>query len=447
LFLQRHRHVASTISGGTIASNSISDIKQTNPSGWGSNGIFLSASSTASNLLVANNFIYDVASQGFNDVTATDNGYGIMVNTGGGYNIYHNSVRMTTDQVATTGITAAINVGSGITTAGTIDLRNNLLINSQTLGVRYAFYSAAANTVFSNINYNDYTSTGTNIGNIGATVRPNLAALQAGTLQDAQSMSSDPLFASLTNLHIAGLSPAKGQGIAIGAVTTDFDGQTRSTGVSPNGPEIGADELTFTTISVPNVSFSPSNPAPKFVISNIGTSSATVAYTTQDGTAVGGAVCGAGVDYVSVSGGPIVINAGTSIDVNITLCADPDPAETFSLQVTNSSASFTGTNTISSTMTILGPTAASASVRGRLISAFGRNLANAGVAITNTSTGETKYTRSNQLGFFNFLDLQTGSVYVVSVQSKRFIFANHTFTLNEDLTDLVLTAQANDSKQ
>jgi trimeric autotransporter adhesin len=95
----------------------------------------------------------------------------------------------------------------------------------------------------------------------------------------------------------------------------------------------------------------------------------------------------------------------------------------------------------------LAPTAASASVRGRLISAFGRNLANAGVAITNTSTGETKYTRSNQLGFFNFQDLQTGSVYVVSVQSKRFIFANHIFTLNEDLTDLVLTAQANDSKQ
>jgi hypothetical protein len=93
------------------------------------------------------------------------------------------------------------------------------------------------------------------------------------------------------------------------------------------------------------------------------------------------------------------------------------------------------------------PSAAGANVRGRLISAFGRNLANAGVAITNTSTGETKYTRSNQLGFFNFQDLQTGSVYVVSVQSKRFIFANHTFTLNEDLTDLVLTAQANDSKQ
>jgi trimeric autotransporter adhesin len=93
------------------------------------------------------------------------------------------------------------------------------------------------------------------------------------------------------------------------------------------------------------------------------------------------------------------------------------------------------------------PTAASASVRGRLVSAFGRNLANAGVSITNTSTGETRYTRSNQLGFFNFPDLQTGIVYVVSVQSKRFVFANHTFTLNEDFTDLVLTAQANDNKQ
>ncbi len=95
----------------------------------------------------------------------------------------------------------------------------------------------------------------------------------------------------------------------------------------------------------------------------------------------------------------------------------------------------------------LTPTAATASVRGRLISGFGRNLANANVSITNTATGEILRTRSNQLGYFNFRELAVGNIYVVEVQSKRFIFTNHTFTLNEDLTDLVLTAQANDNKQ
>ncbi len=87
------------------------------------------------------------------------------------------------------------------------------------------------------------------------------------------------------------------------------------------------------------------------------------------------------------------------------------------------------------------PSAATASVRGRLISGFGRNLANANVSITNTATGEILRTRSNQLGYFNFRELGVGDIYVVEVQSKRFRFENHTFTLNEDLTDLVLTAQ------
>jgi Carboxypeptidase regulatory-like domain len=89
----------------------------------------------------------------------------------------------------------------------------------------------------------------------------------------------------------------------------------------------------------------------------------------------------------------------------------------------------------------LAPSAANASVRGRLISPFGRGLANAGVAITNTATGEIRYARSNQLGYFNFQDLAVGNVYVVEVNSKRFVFNSQSFTLNEDLTDLVLTAQ------
>ncbi len=87
------------------------------------------------------------------------------------------------------------------------------------------------------------------------------------------------------------------------------------------------------------------------------------------------------------------------------------------------------------------PSAATAAVRGRLVSTFNRSLANANVSITNTATGEVRYSRSNQLGYFNFQELEVGNIYVIEVNSKRFRFENHTFTLNEDLTDLVLTAQ------
>lgn len=230
---------ALAIAGGSIERNKISDIKQINTTGWGSNGIYLGASTTASNLTVANNFISDVASYGYSGVTQGDNGYGIMVDTGGGYKIYFNSVLMSTNQTATTGIPAAINIGSSVATAGALDLRNNIFANIQTVGVCYAIYVAAANTVFSNIDYNIYyPGTGT-LGYLGS-ARATLAAWQTATGQDANSISADPLFNSNTDLHITNLSsPAGNAATPIAGITIDIDGTTRDALT----PDIGADEF------------------------------------------------------------------------------------------------------------------------------------------------------------------------------------------------------------
>ena len=92
--------VAFAVSGGTISGNRISDIKNTNSGGWGSNAVLLGASGTASNVTVLNNFMWDIASVGFGGVDVADNGYGIVVASGGGYKIYANSVALTTDQGA-----------------------------------------------------------------------------------------------------------------------------------------------------------------------------------------------------------------------------------------------------------------------------------------------------------------------------------------------------------
>jgi hypothetical protein len=48
----------------------------------------------------------------------------MILTGGGGYNIYYNSINMATNQTATDGLPAAINIGSGITTASSIDIRN-----------------------------------------------------------------------------------------------------------------------------------------------------------------------------------------------------------------------------------------------------------------------------------------------------------------------------------
>src|SRR6185436_15257286 len=95
--------------GATISGNKISNIKNTNTGGYGSNAITLGTTSTASNMSVHNNMIWDVASYGFAGGGIADNGYGIVVNAGGGYNIYYNTIHMNTNQTAVTGLPAAIN--------------------------------------------------------------------------------------------------------------------------------------------------------------------------------------------------------------------------------------------------------------------------------------------------------------------------------------------------
>jgi hypothetical protein len=230
--------VMSGILNGSILRNRVSDIKQTHPSGFGANGIWLNSSTTSANLTVSNNFIWDVAGQGSTGVGTNNNGWGILASTGGGYRIHHNSVNMNTNQVAAASITAAINVTSTVTTVGAIDLRNNVLSNAETVGTRYAIYSGAAASAYSPINHNDYFAQ--NVGFLGV-ARPTLANWQTATAQDANSIAVNPAFVSPTDLHIdiaGGPSPVENAGATLAGVTDDIDGDARFT-----LPEIGADEV------------------------------------------------------------------------------------------------------------------------------------------------------------------------------------------------------------
>ena len=216
--------ISGNINGGSILRNLIRDIRQNNTVGWGSNGIGLYAATTVSNVLVANNFISDVASVGFNGVTEGDNGYGIMVNSGGGYTLGYNSVSMSTNQTAAGSITMAMNIAAAVTTAGTLDVRDNIFANTETVGTVYGVYDASTAGIFSAINFNDYFAA--NVGFLTA-AQVTLANWQTATGQDAASVSVDPLFSSpAANLHIGPTSPVRNIGTPLG-VTDDFDGQLR----------------------------------------------------------------------------------------------------------------------------------------------------------------------------------------------------------------------------
>ena len=171
---------------GTISNNKISDIKHNNTTGWGSNGIWLNATTVSSNTNVFNNMVSDVASAGFGGDTPSDNGYGIVASAGGGYNIYYNTVLMNTNQPNAGGRAAAFLTTTGIATNNTLNVRDNIFANTQTLGTqKYAVFSGATAARYLDINYNDYhTAAGPNLGNIGGTNRADLTAWQTGTGND-----------------------------------------------------------------------------------------------------------------------------------------------------------------------------------------------------------------------------------------------------------------------
>jgi hypothetical protein len=228
---------------GLIFNNKISDISNTNAGGYGAVGLYLNCTGTAVNMLAYNNVISGVVGYGYPTAGGVgDNGNGIVVGNGAGYKIYYNTVVMDTNQTVA-GRPSAFNVLSTVTTAGAIDLRNNIFVNKQTLvGDRYAIYSGAANTVFSNINYNNYSSTGAALGFL-TTARPVLADLQAGFGGNVNSYNIAPTFVSATDFHLSSASNAAldNKGTPVAEVTVDADGTARNA----TTPDLGGYEFSI----------------------------------------------------------------------------------------------------------------------------------------------------------------------------------------------------------
>ncbi|QQS34342.1 MAG: hypothetical protein IPM50_07195 [Acidobacteriota bacterium] len=236
--------IAGVINGGLIARNEIKDIRQNNTVGWGSNGLLIGSTSSTSGLVIANNFISDIRSQGFNGFAVADNGYGVAIATGGGYNVYNNTVVMDTNQTTVGGHSSNFLILATVV-AGGVDLRNNIIVNTQTIGNRYGIIDMGTTAAaYSALDYNLYHNpTGANFGRLNSVNHATLAAWQGATARDANSLSGDPLFVSPTDLHITNLSPAFDTGVTIAGVSIDIDGDARPQGAAY---DIGADEVLVT---------------------------------------------------------------------------------------------------------------------------------------------------------------------------------------------------------
>jgi hypothetical protein len=166
-------------------------------------------------------------------------------------NYYHNTV-----YVAGSGVAAGSAVSSCLMLDGNSggDIRNNILMNSRSNaaggGAGHSCLMSSNSLSSGTIDYNIYRHTGTDGASvkIGSNVYTTLTNWQAASVYDDNSLQTDPKLVAANgsgttlDLHAALNTPAEGAGVNIAAVTTDYDGQLRS---SMTPTDIGADAGDF----------------------------------------------------------------------------------------------------------------------------------------------------------------------------------------------------------
>jgi hypothetical protein len=210
----------------------------------------------------------------------TANAYGIYWQYTDYWDIWHNSVNM--DIPTSSAQYSAMNIYY----YANLDIRNNQFAYTATSGAGLPFYFSGSSNPLTTLNFNNYY----NAGGTGL-VYLNGPTLTAATYNaggaGVNSRNTHPSYLSATDLHL-GTGCIRGQ--AISGVTTDIDGNTRS-----STPNIGADEFIGSVNNDIGVSFIVSPNAPftggtqdvLIRISNYGAntvSSATVKYSINGGT-------------------------------------------------------------------------------------------------------------------------------------------------------------------
>jgi hypothetical protein len=240
----RAMEFGANVTNSQITGNHIYEISHTSNLNFRSGqGISLASTSTTSNILVANNVIYGL--KGHGSSARTNNSWGIMLLSGGGYNVHFNSINISDDRTPT----GSVDIFGCVLveTVSNVSLRNNVLkISGEpgnvNAGNGYAVFYGSSGSPFANINYNDYFPNCTRcvVGSFASANRDSIADWKAVTLSDTNSIQWEPYFNSDQVLRPQPGSPLAGAGKPSGGVTTDFTGDTRSSST----PTIGAFEDT-----------------------------------------------------------------------------------------------------------------------------------------------------------------------------------------------------------
>lgn len=94
----------------------------------------------------------------------------------------------------------------------------------------------------------------------------------------------------------------------------------------------------------------------------------------------------------------------------------------------------------------LAPTASNVAVSGRILTAVGIGLQNAVVTLTDAS-GASRRARSSTFGYYRFDGVRAGETYLVTVASKRYLYAPRVLSVEDDLTNVDFIPVSGDEAQ
>jgi hypothetical protein len=144
-----------------------------------------------------------------------------------------------------------------------------------------------------------------------------------------------------------------------------------------------------------------------------------------------------------VLSGPITFT-GFSV---VTFYGGLNPVGNFASQSTNNTPSSTNGTTdqvIGSVPLPSVPTAAAATIGGRITMPNGKGVSGVKVTITGVSKGESRTVLSGSSGHYSFADVEVGDTYVITVTGKHYTFAQSTQVqmVLDDRNDINFTAYA-----
>lgn len=237
----------------TLARNRVHDIAHLK--GQTAAGIVVAAHGTGiqSNNKVVNNFVWNIQANGINTSGPGNlSAAGIQIGLSENDLVAFNSIRLTGDlDPAGAAQTARQASGIDVYSNGTgWVVKNNIarmdVTSFNTVYKHPAISLTGAVPADGMLDYNDWSTNASNaqsaVGTTNSsTYYASLASWQAVISQESHSLNADPLFVSISDLHIntSLASPVANAGTPVSGITDDIDNNTRSV----TTPDIGADEF------------------------------------------------------------------------------------------------------------------------------------------------------------------------------------------------------------